>query len=179
MWAHQETSKVTCGSHINFPFSRVCVCISSDYSGDTSVFLCMPVPLISMPFPTCQLENAYSFFKANLKPQFLMISTPHPPTTQVDISWKSKQWILPSPAFPAQQWAPTAPWHPPLPNHALHPTNQSWIPPPAHCPSTSPHQHHPCSRPPSSTTHWKFALAFQMVSLPLLLPPFSPLSFLQ
>lgn len=65
--------------HILISLLAMCVCISLDYSGDISVFLCMPVPLISMPFPSCQLENAYSFFKANLKPQFLTISTPHPP----------------------------------------------------------------------------------------------------
>ena len=64
-------------------FAATCSCCS----GYAPVPLHMPCPLIIIPFPSCQLENAYSFFKANLQSQSLLMTYPFFP----DVFRRSKQ----------------------------------------------------------------------------------------
>lgn len=64
---------------------NICSCLH--YSGYAPAPLHMPRPLIIIPFPSCQLENAYSFFKANFQSQSLLMTYPSFP----DVFWRSKQ----------------------------------------------------------------------------------------
>ena len=135
-------------------FAVTCLCYSSYAPGP----LHMPHPWTIIPFPSCQLENAYSFFKANLQSQSLLMPSSFFP----DVFWRSKQsGFCPLLYFLGSGTSGTLTSSffklYPICNH---PVIES---------ATLPfsRDHHLCSRLPTTTIH----LASQVVSL---LPPHHP-----
>ena len=135
-------------------FAVTCLCYSSYAPGP----LHMPHPWTIIPFPSCQLENAYSFFKANLQSQSLLTPSSFFP----DVFWRSKQsGFCPLLYFLSSGTSGTLTSSffklYPICNH---PVIES---------ATLPfsRDHHLCSRLPTTTIH----LASQVVSL---LPPHHP-----